>query len=561
MEEKLQKQYQEKILSLQKEIQDLKEENKKFKERKKYGLVWDNEKNKERIVEDCKNRLPILERVKEKEIITDKSKPMNIMIEGDNYHALTCLNYTHRGKIDVIYIDPPYNTGKTDEWKYNDRFVDKEDTYRHSKWINMMSSRLKLAKNLLKDDGVIFISIDDNEQANLKILCDEIFGEENFINNFMWLIGKGKKTKQSRTLQQYNLSYSKNKILLEEWIDYKLAQGDFSNPDNDPNGEWFSGSISFDEQRSNKEHENYFSITSPSGIVWERQFQCSKEEMEDYLMNGKIYFGPHPEYKNVPRLKIYPNDIKEIIPDNFCDVGSTRAAQKELDDIIGKIGVKSKFENPKPTKLINYFIKIISKEKNIIILDFFAGSGTTGHAVIELNKEDGGNRQFILCTNDEGNIASEICYPRIKKVIEGYVNSKSKRIEGLGGNLHYFKADVNSFISVDTIKNISDDKKLELTLKAGELIAIKENIFDEIDHTDYWQIFEDAQKQIAIYFTEDISKLRKLLKKLNINKKCVIYIFSWGKKSLSGADMGFENIEIKDIPQPIINIYREIYRG
>ena len=182
---------EEKIIELLAEIKELKAENAEYKKQKAYGLVWENEKNKEKIVEDCKKKLPILERVKDKEIITDKTKPMNLMIEGDNYHALTCLNYTHQGKIDVIYIDPPYNTGKAKEWKFNDKYVDKEDRFRHSKWLNMIEKRLRLAHNLLTDNGVIFISIDDNEQANLKLLCDEIFGEVNFSYNF-YLVKKKK---------------------------------------------------------------------------------------------------------------------------------------------------------------------------------------------------------------------------------------------------------------------------------------------------------------------------------------------------------------------------------
>ena len=169
---------EEKIKELLAEIKALKEETTKYKEQKAYGLVWDNEKNKETIVEDCKKKLPILERVKVKEIITDKTKPMNLMIEGDNYHALTCLNYTHRGKIDVIYIDPPYNTGAKD-WKYNNNYVDKEDRFRHSKWLNMMYNRLSIAKDLLSEKGFLIVAIDHYELFNIGLLCDYIFEEKN----------------------------------------------------------------------------------------------------------------------------------------------------------------------------------------------------------------------------------------------------------------------------------------------------------------------------------------------------------------------------------------------
>ena len=190
---------------------------------RKYGIFWDAEKIPEKVVVDCENNLPILERVKEKTINSplegwqtksdgvvseNKQQPTHLLIEGDNYHALTVLNYTHKEKIDVIYIDPPYNTGNKD-FTYNDRYVDKEDGYRHSKWLNFMEKRLKLAKKLLTDTGVIFISIDDNEQAQLKLLCDWVFGEQNFIANLIW-----KKKSTSTNVKNVKISVKNVKILV-----------------------------------------------------------------------------------------------------------------------------------------------------------------------------------------------------------------------------------------------------------------------------------------------------------------------------------------------------------
>ena len=169
-------------------IKILKKRDKTIKESKKYGLVWNEERIPEKVVEDCKNNLPVLELIEDRKIKTNtdanKKYTNHLLIEGDNYHSLNCLNYTHKNKIDLIYIDPPYNTGNKD-FIYNDSFVNKEDSYRHSKWLNFMYKRLIAAKELLKDDGVIFISIDDNEQANLKLLCDMVFGEENFVEKFI----------------------------------------------------------------------------------------------------------------------------------------------------------------------------------------------------------------------------------------------------------------------------------------------------------------------------------------------------------------------------------------
>ena len=209
----------------------------------------------------------------------------------------------------------------------------------------------------------------------------------------MWLHGKGKKDKNSRTLQQYTLCYSKNKNYLNEWINKKQVQGTMSNPDNDSRGEWFSGSISFDEKRSSPNHRNFYSIKSPSGEVWTRQWQVSEEEMEDLLENNKIYFGLSPDFKNTPRIKMFKDEYIETIPDNIIESkGTTKSAIKELSDILGG----EYFDNPKPTTLLGHLINISTK-KTGVILDFFVGSGTTAHAVLALNKEDGGKRKFIVC--------------------------------------------------------------------------------------------------------------------------------------------------------------------
>ena len=340
----------------------------------------------------------------------------NMFIDGDNLAALKILHKAYYGKVKMIYIDPPYNTGN--DFIYNDDFKQTRRSYeaeagitddegnvvrddglrtntgghKHSNWLNMMYPRLFLARNLLRQDGVIFVSIDDNEVHNLRLMMNEIFGEKNFVNQILWLHGKGKKDTWMRTTQQYILIYARNKSELPQWCDVQYAQGIFSNPDNDPRGEWFSGSISFDEKRSNKNRDTYFTIKSPSGVEWTRQWQVEKpEDMYELIRDNRIYFGPAPEYANVPRKKIFPTDENEIIPSNLMDdVGTTRSAQAELDNIMnGKF-----FDNPKPTRLIKKIISI-SADKNSVILDFFSGSGTTAHAVAELNAEDGGNRRWI----------------------------------------------------------------------------------------------------------------------------------------------------------------------
>ena len=327
--------------------------------------------------------------------IADSILSSNLLIKGDNYPVLQLMKDELLGKVNIIYIDPPYNTGNA--FTYKDKFSTSED--RHSAWLSFMNRRLKLAREMLADDGCIFIAIDQSELYVLKLLCDSIFDEDNFVNDFMWLHGKGKKDTWSRTLQQHTLCYAKNKRKLKAFREVEATVWARTNADDDPRGNWFSGSVSFTEGRSNPKHKNYYSITSPSGIVWTRQWQKSREEMEKLIAENKIYFGPAPEYNSVPRIKIFNGEQTEVIPRNIIDyVDSTRQAQRHLDKLLG---VKGLFDNPKPVELISHLIEITQMKSDALVMDFFAGSGTTFEAVLALNKTDGGNRRCILVQSDE----------------------------------------------------------------------------------------------------------------------------------------------------------------
>ena len=360
---------------------------------------------------------------------TDAVLPENAahsFIEGDNYPCLRLLEKTHGGKINLIYIDPPYNTGKTN-FTYNDSlYIENKSAWlskdKYSAWLSFMSRRLECARNLLSEDGCIFISIGQESLYVLKLLCDRIFGAENFINDFMWLHGKGKKDRFSRTMQQSNLCYAKNYKKLRPFKDVEVTDWAKTNADGDPRGNWFSGSISFDEKRSNPNHPNYYEITSPSGVKWKRQWLISKEKMDELIKQDKIYWGTKPEYRNVPREKIFNGEETQIIPKNIIDgAESTRNAQNYVDLILGE---KQCFDNPKPVGLIQRFIQIAGMEKNITVLDFFAGSGTTFEAVVQQNKLDGGKRNCILIQKPEKiqkqsrfSTISELCLARMKAVI------------------------------------------------------------------------------------------------------------------------------------------------
>ena len=349
------------------------------------------------------------------------------MIEGDNYPVLKLMQKKFEEKIDFIYIDPPYNTGKK-SLCYNDSiFLENKSLYktedRHSAWLSFMERRLSCARKLLKDDGVIFISIGREELYTLKLLCDLIFGEENFVNDFMWLHGKGKKDKFSRTMQESNLCYAKNIKKLKPFIDFETSVWAKTNADNDSRGNWFNGSISFSEKRSNKTHDNFYELTSPGKKKWKRQWFISKQEMQKLIDDNRIYWGKEPDFSNVPRKKIFNGEKTPVIPKNILNkIETTRSAQNHLNSLLK---CKNAFTNPKPVDLIQHFIKIANLKNDITVLDFFAGSGTTLEAVSKLNQEDGGKRKCILIQKAEKlsdketefSSISELCYTRIKIVL------------------------------------------------------------------------------------------------------------------------------------------------
>ena len=541
---------------LKNEIERLKKE---LKKKKKYGLVWEDKP--EDVVEMCKEKLPVLKEVKSKEIITDKNKPVNLLIEGDNYHALSVLNYTHAGKIDVIYIDPPYNTGNKD-FIYNDHYVDKEDSYRHSKWLSFMEKRLKLAKNLLKDTGVIFISIDDNEFAQLKLLMDnsDLFGEDN-TEVMIWqktdfTDGVLKITKRFRTEHEYIIACYKNKTLAEfnKVLQYSQIKNEYGNPDNDRRGPWISTELGRSMEKSRKDSPKFYAVISPNQKKSYRQWLFSKEEMDALIKDGRVYFGKNGDA--VPRLKKFVNEKRfKAATSILRDFGSARVAMEELDEIFGR----RVFNYPKPTELIIYLLELLMK-KDLMVLDFFVGSGTTGEAILKLNKEDAGNRKFILCTDNQDNngsglkIATDICYPRVKKVIEGYKNSKGEKVAGLGGNLKYFKTNFVDY------KESTDRNKIRLTKEAVEMLCIKEGTFELVQENADFKIFKNHEHYTGIIFDQlVIENFKKAIK--DIKGKISVYIFSLGDDSFEDE---FEDIKQKvklsPIPEAILKVYRRIYK-
>ena len=408
---------------------------------KKYGLVWEDEKHPEKVVEDCKKYLPVLEEVKDKAISQAPDEPTNILIEGDNYHSLSVLNYTHKGKVDVIYIDPPYNTGNKD-FKYNDRWVDKEDSYGHSKWLCFMSKRLELAKNLLKQNGVIFISIDDNEYSQLKLLCDEIFGEKNFMSNISIQVRYAGKSlnegKPFKPLMEQILVYAKNSNLYEpnrpkkqytnDKFIYEIVEIGVGTETVVKNqkvevfkkGEWKIVKHGVGDNSLLK--ETWISGSVYTTIIYGKVFQSVVEPRVEVYGLGCLYkvygrgddglgyrYYTGPAKANATRGKMYSG-----IPLTRVEEMKTEEGAIKYDTIPTFFDFSADFGNirheggivfnsgKKPVKMLKQLINY-HKNKNAIVLDFFAGSGSTGQAVIEANVEDGGHRTFILATNNELN--------------------------------------------------------------------------------------------------------------------------------------------------------------
>ena len=533
--------------------------------KKKYGLVWEDKR--EDVEEQLRNNLPVLKEVKDKAIINGEDNPNHILIEGDNLHALTALTFTHEGKIDVIYIDPPYNTGNKD-FKYNDTFVDKEDSYRHSKWLSFMDKRLRIAKRLLSETGGVFISIDDNEHAQLKMLCDEVFGAENYRNSIA--VRRGAKSVQSQfenidklgIAYEYLLLYTKNS-------NYRLNQFYFD----------------LEEKRTGSWNNHWRGTDRPTmryeifGKTPERgQYRWAKERSLKAIQNFEKLLDEletdNPTQKQIDEWYLKENNQVDLLrlsktnkPEHYVPPTDTKFGHNLWTDLqisgtsyLTNLDITT-FNNPKNPEIIKRIAKWFSNS-SATILDFFAGSGTTLHAAMALNAKDGGNRQCILVTNNENNICEEVTYERNKRVIRGYTNDKGVVFEGLkNNNLRYFKSEYVS--RTKSLKN-----KKELTRLATELLCIKENCYNEVT-TQYgvknWTaIFESPIKQLIVIYDdlmieESIEIIKKLKEDQKTDTRIKVYVFSNGQYPYTED---FEEVaycvELCALPDAIYKAYQNV---
>lgn len=461
---------------------------------KRYGLVW--EEHAELVEEEMKSKIPVFVEDESKKIKGNPaSEDYHFLLEGDNLHSLHLLEKTHASKIDVIYIDPPYNTGNKD-FIYNDKIVDKNDGYSHSKWLSFMSKRLEIAQNLLSETGVIFISIDDNEQAQLKLLCDEVFGEENLSATFCVIRSEGGgMAKQVVKGHEYCFVFAKNLSKFIPLAKQKDVRGKIIEKDGIEY--WIQ------EDWLRKEFGKYGNCHYEEII--EFKGQDFKYAVDQKLKSGEYVLLPKSNGLNIV------GKLRRLDQDSSKFYSIIKHLNKEGVKEVRGAGIE--FSYPKPISLVKDLVKGATFfSKKGIILDFFAGSGTTGHAVAQLNKEDGGKRKYILCTNNENNICEEVTYKRLANIQED-----------LPHNLKYFKT---QFIE-------KEDEDLEYAL----LNNVKTLI--ELEHA---IDLEESDKAVAFTLSE--------IRELDLTGIRTVYVRQHSHALMGKEDrVRYEGIELVDVPE------------
>jgi adenine-specific DNA-methyltransferase len=501
---------------------------------KKYGLIF--EEHRESIDDILKANTPVL--TEEHELYIDNGGKINFLIEGDNLSVLQLLCKTHKGTIDVIFIDPPYNRGQKD-FIYDDNYIDTTDTFRHSKYMSFMQKRLVFARKVLRNNGVIFINIDDNEFAQLKMLCDSIFGEENYIACFPWHNRTSVQNDTDMSINhEYILAYAKKRRItnrrlkpsnaktwfsLDDFVfqPQETEEQKFENPDRDPRGAWKADPFDAPAVRENLTYE----IINPNtGAVYlppkGRHWRTEKAKYEELLADGRIVFGKNGTSK--PQLKVFLADAKDKgqIANSWFDADvfdTSTNGKKELLKIFVADNEGDIFDTPKPKKMYIELLKLILSPKvaEPIILDFFAGSGTTGHAVMEYSKLHGKNCSFILCTNNQNNICRGITYERLKRVIgsENYkANLKYYRVEyiPISDKLYYEYADdlllhIRELVELENGINFTGNAELAIVLTDEEMAEFVENT-------------EALQRCATLYMGHDVLLTGEQEAELQINK-------------------------------------------
>jgi len=515
-------------------------------------------------------------RVLEEKYTYNAEQSDNMIIRGDNLEALKALLPKYEGRIKCIYIDPPYNTGN-ENWVYNDNVNDPkikkwlgevvgkegEDLSRHDKWLCMMYPRLKLLQRLLANDGAIFISIDDNEQANLKLICDEIFGARNYITSLPWQSRQSlqndtdlsinheyivcyakKRREKDRRLKESNVDswYSVNEFA---FFPQKVDSSKFSNPDNDPRGPWKADPFDAPNIRPNLTYPITNPITGvqhlpPSGRCW----RISPDKFSSALADNRIIFGKNGTSKPQLKVFLYEKEALGSVPNSWFSAENNATATHGTKEIQKIFSDKKIFDTPKPTTLLcNLFA--ITTDKNSIILDSFAGSGTTAHAVLNMNKADNGNRKFILIEMED--YAETITAERVKRVIDGYGEGKNA-IDGTGGDFTFYDLGEPLLIENEQLNEKVDTQKIR------EYVWFMETKkpLCAIDTTDN-EFFLGVNNDNAYYFYYEKEKITTLNNEFlaTIKTKADTYIIYADKCTYSDEALRKYNITFKKIPRDI----------
>lgn len=539
---------------------------------KKYGLVWEDKP--EDVEERLRSELPVLKEVKERAIISDDPDATNhIIIEGDNLEALVALTYTHAGKIDLIYIDPPYNTGNKD-FIYNDSYVDKEDGYRHSKWLSFMEKRLRIAKTLLSTDGTIFISIDDNEQSQLKLLCDEIFGVEHYVTTIPRI------TKLQRSAQEKHVDISHDYLVCytysEDFAHNIVRDVDETKIRTDSIGTYIEGdtkAILADKSKGYSVGGDYdfeyngriYSPVDRNGVrnrwLWTRERMEAAAKLGILVETGstlrmQLYLDKRFDDKTnkmVPRSSNLIFHTSDLMTDSKYTNSTGSSELKSIDDSLFR-----KFNNPKPIALVRILLTFY-ENKNIRVLDFFAGSGTTLHSLILQNAEDGGKRLGILVSNNENNICEEVTYVRNKKVIESQQGT-SYVLSSIKNNLRYYKTD---FVG----RERSGVNMRELMNASTELLCIKNDLYTEVPEISgkklnpkFVRFFDNGKKRMLVVYREEaIPSIAELISSMDLPHKMLVYVFSPGNYPYEDefAEV-LDKVELCALPAAIYNAYLKV---
>lgn len=545
-----------------------------LREHKTYGLVWEDKP--EDVEERLRNELPVLIEDKER-TLTDAGPdaPNHILIEGDNLEALATLAYTHAGNIDVIYIDPPYNTGNKD-FIYNDSYVDSEDSYRHSKWLSFMSRRLRIAKQLLSERGVIFISIDENEVAPLRILGDEIFLSKNFVGQWNWFKSATPPalSKKVKRTVEYILCWqsSGNDETFRGVQKVSKSNDPFTKPQNTfktlifpansitcaQNTGIIRAGVYGTDKFPNELLDDIIVINgkNSNSVRFKNRFIWIQETLDENIRQG-LYI----ELSKKGVLSYKRSNYNREVPPNFIDstvgVDTTENAGRLLLEIFDNQKI---FDYPKPVSLISYLINF-SERKDLFVLDFFAGSGTTLHAVMQLNAEDGGKRQCILCTNNENSICENVTYERNKRVIQGYTKPNGEEVAGLtDNNLRYYRTD---FVG----RSRSTKNMRRLVNLSTDMLCIKENLYTEQKtfaglptFKNIYRYFEHGDKKMLVIYDERyVDEIVKMIGSVETDSKIKVYVFSPSEDPWEASFEPVSNkVELCALPQAIYNTYKRI---